>query len=134
MKHAYSFSLRKIPALIGLIFSTFLAILPARAQILVQNNFDTVAAPLGTGWTSTALAGTMQWARATTASNSAPYTGGPFAGAGMAFYDSWNQNVPGNAVLASPAIPLSSLTPGNGVVVSFRVLRHSNSTLSTDCR
>ncbi len=105
-----------------------------RAQVLMQNNFDTIAAPLGTGWVNQVDAGTMQWARTTTSSFSAPYTGGPYAGSGMAFYDSYNQNVPGVCWLISPSVSTASLTPGNGLVVSFWALRHTSSANSTEMR
>jgi hypothetical protein len=105
-----------------------------KGQILLQNNFDTIAAPLGTGWVNQVEAGTMPWARTTTASFSAPYTGGPYAGSGMCFYDSWNQNNPGVSWLISPAIATSAITPGNGVIVSFWALRHSAYTFSTEMR
>jgi hypothetical protein len=105
-----------------------------KGQILLQNNFDTTTAPLGTGWVNQVESGTMSWARTTASTFSAPYTGGPFSGSGMCFYDSWNQNVPGVSWLVSPAIPTSSITTGNEVIVSFWALRHSNNTISTDMR
>jgi hypothetical protein len=105
-----------------------------KTQVLLQNNFDTVAAPLGTGWVNQVEAGTMPWARTATSSFSAPYTGGPYAGSGMAFYDSWNQGAPGVCWLVSPSVSTASLTPGNGLVVSFWALRHSNSANSTEMR
>ncbi len=106
-----------------------------KTQVLLQNNFDTIAAPLGTGWVNQVEAGTMPWARTATSSFSAPYTGGPYAGAGMAFYDSWNQGAPGVSWLISPAVATSAITPGYGLVVSFWALRHSNNIVnSTEMR
>ncbi len=120
-----------IPILLTLVFFFGKGL---KGQILLQNNFDTTSAPLGTGWVNQVESGTMPWARATASTFSAPYTGGPYSGSGMCFYDSWNQNVPGVSWLVSPAIPTSSITSGNGVIVSFWALRHSNSTTSTDMR
>ena len=131
MKKIYQLNYTK-PILVVLV--SFLLFLNVKAQVLLQNNFDTALAPLGTGWVNQVESGTMSWARTTTSSFSAPYTGGPYLGSGMCFYDSWNQNVPGVSWLISPAIPTSNITSGNGVIVSFWALRHTNSTASTDMR
>ena len=110
-----------------------------KGQILLQNNFDTALAPLGTGWVNQLEAGTIPWTRVTAVTNfftpaCAPYTGGPYAGAGMAGYDSYSQIAPGVSWLVSPAIQTSSITSGNGVVVSFWALRHSYYLPTTDMR
>jgi hypothetical protein len=120
----------KLFVFLFLLFFSFIG----KAQVLIQNNFDTIAAPLGTGWVNQVEAGTMTWARATTTQFSAPYTGGPYAGSGMAWYNSYNQNVPGVCWLVSPSVSTAALTPGNGLVVSFWALRHTNSAASTEMR
>lgn len=101
---------------ITLLFSFLLLSFLSEAQVLASQNFDTAL-----GWTSTTVtsdAGTTisAWARRTT--GGAPACS-PFAGAGMARFNSYNIPSGGNGRLTSPAITFA----GANYRVKFKMFR-----------
>jgi Secretion system C-terminal sorting domain/Outer membrane protein Omp28 len=105
-------TMKKITLLIALLLLS----LQSNAQILASQNFDTAL-----GWTSTTIAndaGTVAaaWSRRTT--GTAP-TCTPFAGAGMARFNSYNIPSPGTGRLTSPAIAFA----GANYRVKFKMYR-----------
>jgi len=106
--------MKKTTLLFALLFATFMA----EAQVISSQNFDTAL-----GWTSTTTtndAGSTisGWSRRTT--GGAPACS-PFAGAGMARFNSYNIPANGNARLTSPALAFT----GSSYRVKFKMFRDS---------
>ncbi len=112
---------------------TFIWSTSAYSQIMYANNFDTVAAPTGTGTSYIATVGTLNFSRVTTSTFTTPITT-PYAGSGMAMWDAYSGSNPSAGVMTSRSIDISTVSPGNGLRLSFWFFRHTNSTQSTESR
>lgn len=92
------------------------------AQVANNESFDGATFP-PTGWTNTAVTGTLTWNRVTTTTY--PSGTSPHSGTGMTQYDAYNSNATGDgAVLISPVFSLTN-RGANTPTVSYWIYRHS---------